>query len=88
MKHDDRTTTPTLNPEEAVRLGRLRTISDLRIVEKLYEAYDKVHHEIKFTSPIWYTQCLLATCWNAGRIEGIRMERERRKQTASKKRRE
>lgn len=79
MRHNDIITSPTLCPQEAVRLGKLRTINDILIVEDIYEAYDSQKAEYRNTDPLWYTFCLLATCWNAGRIEGVRMERARRK---------
>lgn len=79
MRHDDIITAPTLRPHEAVRLGRLRTAADIRIVEDIYEAYEELNRDMRYKDPNWYTFCLLATCWNAGRIEGMRKERARRK---------
>lgn len=79
MRHNDIITTPTLCPQEAVRLGKMRTVNDIHIAEEIYEAYDIKNHQIRDTEPYWYTFCLLAACWNAGRIEGVRMERARRK---------
>lgn len=79
MRHNDIVTSPTLCPQEAVRLGKLRTINDILIVEDIYEAYDRENLKKRDTDPLWYSFCLLAACWNAGRIEGVRMERARRK---------
>ena len=70
---------PTLSPQEAVRLSQQRTINDIIIVKDIYEAYDNENHQIRESQPFWYTLSLLSTCWNAGRIEGVRMERARRK---------
>ena len=78
MKQND-VIAPTLCPKESVRLGGLRNVEDIRIVEKIYNAYYAENYEEIERSPNWVTFCLLATCWNAGRIEGVRMERARRK---------
>ena len=78
MKQND-IIAPTLCPQEAVRLGGLRNVEDIKIVEKIYEAYYAENYENIARSPNWYTFYLLAVCWNAGRLEGVRMERARRK---------
>lgn len=79
MRHNDTIRSATLNPYEAVRLGGLRTAVDMEIVDKIYDAFDVQYYETRKRNPSWYTLCLLVTCWNAGRIEGVRMERARRK---------
>ena len=61
MKQND-IISPTLCPQEAVRLGELRTINDILIVEDIYEAYDRKNLKERDTDPLWYTFCLLATC--------------------------
>lgn len=78
MRHNDIIKNPSLSPQDAVRLGKLRTISDIIIVQDIYEAYDTSNCETRYRDPYWFTVSLLATCFNAGRIEGVRMERKRR----------
>ena len=85
MKHNDILDKPTVSPEEAVRLNGLRSIADIRVVEEIYDAYDAKNHKERYRNPTWYTFSLLATCWNAGRIEGVRMERRRRKKSSLRK---
>lgn len=83
MNRKDTICTPTLSPYEAVFFGGLRTESDFDTVEKIYTAFNEAHGDIRDSSPLWYTLWLLTTCWNAGRIEGIRMERARRNKTTT-----
>lgn len=83
MRHDDlNNPRETLTPQEAVRLGNLRTIADWRIVEKINNYFYFKNKRYYVECPEYYTEKLLATVWNAGRIEGIRAERQRRNQTA------
>ena len=71
---------PTLAPEEAIRLNLERTISDIDIVKPIYHAYIEYEKKAKTNQSFeMYILMLLSTCWNAGRIEGIRMERAKRK---------
>lgn len=81
MRHEDiDNPIATLTPQEAVTLGNLRTVADFCIVEKIHNCFYSEHKRYYSESPEYYTAKLLATVWNAGRIEGIRAERRRRKQ--------
>ena len=66
-----------ISPEEAVTLSRERTISDIRIAE----AIEKIHiAEYSNDDDVrWVYLTLLSTIWNAGRVQGIREERQKRK---------
>lgn len=81
MRHNDiDNPIATLTPQEVVRLGNLRTVADFHIVEQINSYFYSKHKRYYVESPEYYTMKLLATVWNAGRIEGIRAERRRRKQ--------
>lgn len=79
MKQPDLVIKPTLTPDEAVRLANLRPISDFYITAAIYSAFYDKHKYFAESDSNFFTVALLATCWNAGRIEGIRAERAKRK---------
>ena len=63
-----------VTPIEAVKLTHYRTIEDFVIVENIENAFSE-HSGYNKSDVIWYYRCLLATIYNAGRIQGIREER-------------
>lgn len=81
MRHDDiDTPIATLTPQEAVRLGKFRTIADLHIIDPIQNEFYNQNKEMYKNDRIPFYSFLLMTIWNAGKIEGIRAERRRRKQ--------
>ena len=69
--------TPTLTPEEAVKLGLKRPICGQKIVEPIMRAFmDSA--DIKDYGGRSYFLTMLQIVYNAGHIEGIRAEREKR----------
>lgn len=70
--------TPLVSPAEAVRLAKLRTIEDIYIALDIAKAVDKSPMVICEPAE-WRYLFSIATVWNAGRIQGIREERARRK---------
>ena len=82
MRHCDYDNSVTLMAEEAVQLGINRPINKnvLAMLEGMNEEYlSRFRDEFK-TYPEFYTIIFYFSVWNAGRIEGIRAERKRRKQ--------
>lgn len=83
MRHDDKNNpVATLTPQEAVKLGRLRTIDDEKITDAICQAFYEEKKRFYVNDFQYFMSALLATVWNAGRIEGIRAERKRRKQAS------
>jgi len=64
-----------VTPAEAVRIGRQLTVSALRDARNLYDGC-LLHHPIRDICDCFW---LIAMIFNAGRIEGIRVEREARR---------
>lgn len=71
---------PLVTPQEAVKLAGLRTIGDFDIVREIYNEFVSglSDEEIK-KNKLYYSVSFWATVWNAGRVQGIREERIRRK---------
>lgn len=69
-----------ITPQEAVEFSRFRTIKDLDVCLDILDAF-KVSCRLAGAGNYryWFYR-LLGTVWNAGRIQGIRSERLRRKQ--------
>lgn len=85
MRHNDIDIKPTLSPEQAVALYKNRTISDIHTALNTYEEFYKQKFS-RYTDngrgdTNCFMKCAMACIWNAGRVEGIRMERARRKNT-------
>lgn len=71
-----------VDPMEAVVAFRKgRTIEDCYIVEAIYKAYTE-HHKIS-NYGVFDCLCMYATIWNAGRMQGIREERQKKKTSKS-----
>lgn len=68
-----------ITPAEAIRLSQTRTISDFDIVKDLTAEFEKdlTAEDVKINQQ-YYTFLLLATIWNAGRVQGIREERKKK----------
>lgn len=83
MKHNDLNITPTVTPEMAVQMYQQRTTGDLDIVRAIYNEFCKQYYHLYTDGGkkdlYYFSMCALACVWNAGRVEGIRMERKRRK---------
>lgn len=62
-----------VTPEEAFVLSDYRTIKDVYIVNEIAEACKRTDEEKH------YRTFLLAVIWNAGRVQGIREERQKKK---------
>ena len=84
MRHCDYDNSVTLMAEEAVQLGINRPINRnvLAMLEGMNEEHLSRFRDKFKTSPEFYTMLFYFSVWNAGRIEGIRAERKRRKQAA------
>lgn len=67
---------PTLTPDEAVKLGLMRPISDCDLVEKILQAYLK--NITPYYGSYFLFLGLLQVIYRAGFIEGIRSERRKR----------
>lgn len=77
MKHN---MVPTLSPEEAIRLGVMRPISEQDNLEPIVKEYIKYAKTTNF-GPATFILTLLQIAYNSGRIEGIRAERIRKSKT-------
>lgn len=68
--------TPTLTPDDAVKLGLMRPISDQDIVAPILQAF------IKDATPNFgfysFVMTLLQVVYHAGFVEGVRYERRKR----------
>lgn len=86
MKHCDYDNPVTLMAEEAVQLGRIRPLNKdvCNMLEGMSEEYLSIFMDRFRTAPKFYTLVFYFSVWNAGRIEGIRAERKRRKQATQK----
>ena len=84
MRHCDYNKPATLMAEEAVQLGINRPINKnvLAMLEGMNEEYLSRFRDKLKTCPEFYTIVFYYAVWNAGRIEGIREERQRRKQAS------
>lgn len=74
-----KTTKLLISPEEIVEIcdkaGTIDSIDIARAVEKAYLALNSVTSD----KDCWLYYCLIATIYDAGRIQGIREERAHRK---------
>lgn len=71
----------TLTPQEATDLAYNTTGADtiLHALSIFDYCYSKRLGESKLKDQNWALYCAAAACYNAGRVDGIRAERERRK---------
>ena len=67
-----------INPAEAVRLSNQLTITDVDAARDFAMEYYK-EHPFDIIDPEYNVAICYATVFNAGRIEGIRSERARKK---------
>ncbi len=65
--------------QEAVTLIKYRTISDFEICEQISAAHFKKTAAQPKNGSTWNYMTLLATIWNAGRVQGIREERKNKR---------
>ena len=72
--------TVTLTPDEAIRLGLMRPIAEQEILKPIGAAFMQYAAAMLFGSSS-FILTLLQVVYNAGRIEGIRAERNRRRNT-------
>lgn len=86
MRHCDYDNPITLTAEEAVRIGAKRPVprKTLDMIEGMREEFFSIYKDRYMQTPVFYTNLIMFFVWNAGRIEGIRGERKRRKQAAQK----
>lgn len=72
-----------VTPQEAVKLAKQRTIGDFDIVREIYNEFVSSLSEKQIKEEnLYYSICLWETIWNAGRVQGIREERKRRRKVA------
>ena len=83
---------PMVDAKEALALADQRTIEDFDLIEEIAREYAKQEKcscgnaEIDYK---WYSICLYHTIFNAGRVQGIREERaKRRREYPTEQRRE
>ena len=83
MQHSDCTPRiPTVTAEEAVKMSWLWSSSQtLKEVRQLFNAITEVPNEFGLTGAYRFMG-LITALWNAGRVQGIREERARRKRKA------
>ena len=67
-----------VSAEEAIRLGDHRAIDDMSVAGEIMVEYRK--KPSKSNDSQWDMLSLLAVVWNAGRVQGIREERKKRKE--------
>lgn len=72
--------TVTLTPEEALRLGLMRPVAEQEIMKPIGKAFME-YAETQNLGPTSFILTLLQVVYNAGRIEGIRAERNRTRKT-------
>lgn len=70
----------TLTPEEALRLGLMRPVAEQEIMKPIGKAFMDYAETQNFGSTS-FILTLLQVVYNAGRIEGIRAERNRTRKT-------
>lgn len=82
MRHCDYDNPVTLMAEDAIQLGYKRPLNKnvLDMLEGMNEEFLSIFKDRFKTAPEYYTMLFYFSVWNAGRIEGIRAERKRRKQ--------
>ncbi len=72
--------TERVTAAEAFKLSETRTLRDMYIAEELFNyCYTAFDDE---TDRRWKNLKILATIWNAGRIQGIREERAKKRKMA------
>lgn len=84
MKQDKLKFYPLVNAKEALALTEYRTIEDFELIESIAKEYARQTPRPTKTTPgeiKWYSLCLYQTLFNAGRLQGIREERARRRGT-------
>ena len=84
MKQDKLRFIPLLDANEAIALTQYRTIGDFDLLESIAKEYARQTPRPTKTTPgeiKWYSLCLYQTLFNAGRLQGIREERARRRGT-------
>lgn len=69
---------PTLTPQEAVELSGYTTHAELLTMLSIKKLTKQA---VKLTIMLIAPFFLLSTCWTAGKIEGIRAERSRRRRS-------
>lgn len=79
MRHCKDPVIPTLSPKEAVRLGVKRPVDDLNTVKSIYDEHKTLFGDCVKEDCIFTFFVALSTCYNAGRVEGIRQERAKRR---------
>lgn len=70
----------TLTPEEALRLGLMRPVAEQEIMKPIGKAFMEYAGTQNFGSTS-FVLTMLQVVYNAGRIEGIRAERNRTRKT-------
>ncbi len=72
-----------ISPKEAVMLGDFCTVNDTVICNSIFEEFYDKHPKMQkpqiINENIYGLAWFLATVWNAGRVQGIREERKKRK---------
>lgn len=63
-----------VTPAEAVKLAMFRTYKDVRIASEVMTEYNRL---LGADSTVW----AMGVIWNAGRMQGIREERAKRRDT-------
>ena len=73
---------PMVDAAEALALTEFTTIGDFDLVESIAKEYARQTPRPTKTTPgeiKWYSLCLYKTLFHAGRLQGIREERARRR---------
>ena len=74
-----------ITPEEAERIAWLASgVMTIRHAKEIYDYCYQAGRE-STDDPQWWKYCATAACYLAGRVDGIRAERERRRKAAEKR---
>lgn len=74
---------PMVTPEEAIKLFKFRSYLDTCTAMEIYRAFIEAGEWGRYDRTYQMNlYVLLATAWNAGRVQGIREERAKRKKRA------
>ena len=68
---------PLITVAEALELSEHIKLSEMCIAMELFDALEKKHGSSKYS--LWNSACSVAFVYDAGRVQGIREERARRK---------
>ena len=69
-----------ISPIEAAALFWRTDCETIRRASDVRNEFTRTNQELLKRDPNWFSSCLAACIWNAGRVQGIREERKRKKE--------